>query len=230
MRGAFTAEHCQMCFLPDRGIRTTIYGEDECETAADSCYNGDPSGVGPELLTPLLKRPARCQMLPVIFGDAGVLRRVARHCRISFRTQILRLEEWKRTKPLTFPVVVDCGSMDEKGPKPGKVQAVCGQAAYAYIKEATAATMSGRVAAMATAPINKESLSLAEIPYPGHTEMLASLTGAKHVCMMMACDGMAVSLVTIHVPYSEGAAFAHAEANRRSNYRTHNKMRSGGSV
>jgi 4-phospho-D-threonate 3-dehydrogenase / 4-phospho-D-erythronate 3-dehydrogenase len=165
---------------------------------------GDPAGVGPELCLRLLRdRRIAGVCLPVILGDAGVLRRVAQRCRIPFDTPIVALRGWKQTKALPFPVIVHCDSIESEAVKPGKVQAACGRAAFAYIKEATAAAMSGRVAAIATAPINKESLSLARVPYPGHTEMLASLTGAKHVCMMMACDGMAVSLATIHVPYSE---------------------------
>jgi 4-phospho-D-threonate 3-dehydrogenase / 4-phospho-D-erythronate 3-dehydrogenase len=165
---------------------------------------GDPAGVGPELCLRLLRdRRVAAKCLPVIFGNAGVLRELARRCRIPFRTTIVPLYEWKREKPLPFPVVVDCGFIDGRRVRPGKVQAACGRAAYGYIKEAAAAAMSGRVAAIATAPINKEAMNLANVPYPGHTEMLAAITGAKHVCMMMACDGMAVSLVTIHVPYSE---------------------------
>jgi 4-hydroxythreonine-4-phosphate dehydrogenase len=165
---------------------------------------GDPAGVGPELCLRLLRdRRVAAKCLLVVFGDAGVLRSVSQRCLIPFRTPIVPLRDWKRAKPQPFPVVVDCGSIDDKHVKPGRVQAACGRAAYTYIKEAAAAAMSGRIAAIATAPINKESLSLARVPYPGHTEMLAALTGAKHFCMMMACDSMAVSLATIHVPYSE---------------------------
>jgi 4-hydroxythreonine-4-phosphate dehydrogenase len=164
---------------------------------------GDPAGVGPELcLRVLNERRVLRKCVPVVFGDANVLRRVAAKCHIPFRTPITPLEEWTHAKPLPFPLVVDCDSFDDTRIKPGKVQVACGRAAYIYIKEAAAAAVSGRVAAIATAPINKEALSLAGVPFPGHTEMLASLTGSKRICMMMACDDMAVSLVTIHVPFA----------------------------
>jgi len=56
----------------------------------------------------------------------------------------------------------------------------------------------GHVAGMVTAPINKEALHLAGHPYPGHTELLAHLTKAKQVGMMLLGGPLKILLVTTH--------------------------------
>ena len=58
----------------------------------------------------------------------------------------------------------------------------------------------GRIDAIATAPINKEAFAAAGLPWPGHTELLAHLTGARRVAMMFYADALRVVLATVHVP------------------------------
>lgn len=165
---------------------------------------GDPAGVGPELCVRILqdRRVSRAGV-PVIFGDAVVLAQAASACRLPFAATILSIEEWRESGRdwVRRPAVVDCGILKTR-PAPGRVNAACGRAAYGYLREAVHAAMAGDVAAIATAPIHKEALHRAGIREPGHTEILARLTRARRHCMMMACDDMAVSLATIHVPYA----------------------------
>jgi 4-hydroxythreonine-4-phosphate dehydrogenase len=61
--------------------------------------------------------------------------------------------------------------------------------------------MAGGVQAVVTGPIHKEALQLAGVRFPGHTEILAAMTGSRSVCMMMASREITVSLVTTHVNY-----------------------------
>src|SRR6185369_7417158 len=63
--------------------------------------------------------------------------------------------------------------------------------------------MGGRVAAIATAPINKAALRLAGLPWNGHTDLLAHLTGARHSAMMFFSDELRVVLATVHVPLAD---------------------------
>jgi 4-hydroxythreonine-4-phosphate dehydrogenase len=58
-------------------------------------------------------------------------------------------------------------------------------------------------AAIATAPINKEAWRLAGLPWTGHTDLLAHLTGARDVAMMFYSDTLRVVLATIHIPLAE---------------------------
>ena len=86
---------------------------------------------------------------------------------------------------------------------PGVLSAEAGKAAYDAIVRATADAQSGAVSAIATAPINKEALRLAGFPWNGHTDLLAHLTGAKHVAMMFYSDELRVVLATVHVALAE---------------------------
>jgi 4-hydroxythreonine-4-phosphate dehydrogenase len=86
---------------------------------------------------------------------------------------------------------------------PGILSAEAGRAAYDAIGRAVDDARSGRIAAIATAPINKEALKLAGLPWPGHTEMLAELTGAPLVAMMFWSERLRVVLATIHLPLAK---------------------------
>jgi 4-hydroxythreonine-4-phosphate dehydrogenase len=85
----------------------------------------------------------------------------------------------------------------------GRVSAAAGQAAYDAIVEAVADAKAGRVAAIATAPINKEAFAAAALPWRGHTELLAHLTGARRVAMMFHAESLRVVLATIHIPLAD---------------------------
>ena len=86
---------------------------------------------------------------------------------------------------------------------PGILSAGAGQAAYETIVRAVRDAQAGGVQAIATAPINKEALALAGLPWRGHTEMLASLTNAPQVAMMFWSEKLRVVLATIHIPLSQ---------------------------
>lgn len=82
----------------------------------------------------------------------------------------------------------------------GRVSPEAGRAAYHAITSAVDDAMSGRIHAIATAPINKEAFSVAGLRWPGHTELLAHLTSAPRVAMMFYAEQLRVVLATIHVP------------------------------
>jgi 4-hydroxythreonine-4-phosphate dehydrogenase len=165
---------------------------------------GDPAGIGPELMLRLLAEPSvleRC--VPVVFADAAVLARVAGACDLPGPRRVAPLAAWKAAPPGEAPQVVDCAAVDAAAVRPGRVDAVCGRAAYVYIEECTRAVLSGRLDAVATGPIHKEAIHLAGVPFPGHTEILAALTGAPSSCMLLTSEALSVSFVTTHVGYAE---------------------------
>ena len=82
---------------------------------------------------------------------------------------------------------------------PGKLSADAGRAAYDLLVRAVADARAGRVAAIATAPVNKEAFALAGLPWRGHTDLLAHLTGARRVAMMFYSERLRVVLATVHV-------------------------------
>ena len=85
----------------------------------------------------------------------------------------------------------------------GVLSGAAGQAAYDAIVRAVRDAQDGRVDAVATAPVNKEAFRLAGLPWSGHTDLLAHLTGAPHVAMLFYSDAIRVVLATVHVPLSE---------------------------
>ncbi len=86
---------------------------------------------------------------------------------------------------------------------PGVLSAEAGRAAYEAIVAAVDAARSGAVDAIATAPVNKEAFALAGLPWKGHTDLLADLTGASRVAMMFYAEALRVVLATIHVPLKD---------------------------
>ena len=81
----------------------------------------------------------------------------------------------------------------------GKVSAMCGKAAYEYIAKSIELANAGKVDAVATTPINKESLHAAEVPYIGHTEIFGALTHTEDPLTMFETNGMRVFFLTRHV-------------------------------
>jgi 4-hydroxythreonine-4-phosphate dehydrogenase len=86
---------------------------------------------------------------------------------------------------------------------PGVLSGAAGRAAYDVIVRAVADAMNGTVQAVATAPVNKEAFRLAGLPWAGHTDLLAHLTGARRVAMMFYSDRLLVVLATVHIPLAE---------------------------
>ena len=85
----------------------------------------------------------------------------------------------------------------------GRVTAKAGRAAYDAIVEAARDAQAGRIDAIATAPINKEAFAAAGLPWRGHTDLLAHLTGAPRVAMMFYAESLRVVLATVHIPLAE---------------------------
>jgi 4-hydroxythreonine-4-phosphate dehydrogenase len=86
---------------------------------------------------------------------------------------------------------------------PGVLSAAAGRAAYDTLVRAVDAAKVGTVDGLATAPVNKEAFRIAGLPWRGHTDLLAHLTGASHVAMMFHSDELRVVLATIHIPLAE---------------------------
>ena len=142
---------------------------------------GDPAGVGPEVCLQLLADPAIAkECVPVLFGDAAILRRVAEAAKQPLQAPILTPEQWKKNwKQVAQPSVLDLQTMSADAVEPGKVSAATGKAGFTYVDRAIDAALAGQVAAVSTAPLNKEALHSAGIQFPGHTEIFAARTHAS---------------------------------------------------
>jgi 4-hydroxythreonine-4-phosphate dehydrogenase len=85
----------------------------------------------------------------------------------------------------------------------GRVSAEAGRAAYDAIIHAVADARAHVIDAIATAPINKEAFAAAGLPWRGHTDLLAHLTGSPRVAMMFYAEALRVVLATVHIPLAD---------------------------
>ena len=120
---------------------------------------------------------------------------------------------WKKAIEFTFigPEPIGGGANHWKIPlngkiTPGKITAEASRTAVAAIERAVHGCLNGEIDAMVTAPVCKEGLKLAHVDYPGHTEMIAELTGTKRYGMMLLGKGLRVMLATRHLPLRAVAA------------------------
>ncbi len=160
---------------------------------------GDPAGIGPEVVVAALAKPAvRGACRPLVLGDARVLRQAAAVLGRRFPARVVTsAAEAGRYRERVC--LLDLANADPDTIPIGRVSAAAGRAAAQCITRAVELARSGEVAGIVTAPINKEALRLAGLPYPGHTEMLASLCGGCEVAMLLVLGSMRISHVTTHL-------------------------------
>ena len=164
---------------------------------------GDPAGVGPEICLALLRSTyALSECVPLVFGNADVLRRVAGVLGQEFSTRVIPYREWNGTSS-EGPAVIHFAEPALPGLEGGTISAETGRAACAYVHAAIDVALAGGVGAITTGPINKEALSLAGIRFPGHTEIFAARTQAARSCMMQYSEDITCTFVTTHVGYLE---------------------------
>jgi 4-hydroxythreonine-4-phosphate dehydrogenase len=152
---------------------------------------GDPAGVGPEIAL----KAAR-HLAPRL--ETGALR-------LRLIGSMAALGETARSLALPLPAIAQADELLGVWPIEGaavtigQVSAEGGRQAYEAVAEGVRRTMAGEASAIVTAPLNKESLHLAGYRFPGHTELLAALTGARDSAMMLAHGAFRVSHVTTHI-------------------------------
>jgi len=159
---------------------------------------GDPAGVGPEVVMKALARAethALCR--PLVIGDAKQLERAGR---LSNLKLAIRSIEKPKNAEFNFGAVdcIDLALVPEDIAF-GKVSAVAGEAAYRYIERSVELALNRSIDAICTAPINKEALNAAGHRYPGHTELLAKLTGTQEVSLTLLSAKLRVIHVTAHI-------------------------------
>lgn len=159
---------------------------------------GDASGVGPEIIMKALSRPevhALCR--PLVVGDAARLREAGAIARAGLEVVALDSPAAARFAPGTVDCI-DLGLIPPGHPF-GRLSPLSGEAAYRYIERATRLVEAGEADAICTAPLSKEALHAAGHKYPGHTELLAHLTGTPEVSMMLVAPKLRVIHVTTHI-------------------------------
>lgn len=161
---------------------------------------GDPCGIGPEILAKLY---ADSVPLPpaLVLGDEGLITRAIGLLDLPLTVRVIDAPEDFQFSLNTINVI-SLSRLPEDLPF-GQLDARAGKAAFDYIRAGIDLAMQKKIRAIVTAPINKEALRLADIHYPGHTEILADFSGTKDFAMMLMNNDLRVILVTIHVSLRE---------------------------
>jgi len=161
---------------------------------------GDAAGVGPEIIMKALSHAeiyGQCR--PFVIGDGARLQRAGTIVSANLRVESFAADQLQAMHPL-FGVVhcLDLHLIPADLPF-GKLSPVAGDAAYQYLKVAADLANRGLIQAICTAPLNKEALHAGGHAFPGHTELLAALTHAGEVSMMLSTPKMRVIHVTTHI-------------------------------
>ncbi|MDR1828910.1 MAG: 4-hydroxythreonine-4-phosphate dehydrogenase PdxA [Methylobacteriaceae bacterium] len=167
---------------------------------------GDAAGVGPEIIAAAIDEPAvRDNATVVVVGHEEILKRAAAAMKVSPR--------FKRISPDVASIrgeaeegalnLVHLDNIDLATFEYGKVQAQCGRAAFECISKSVEICMAGAADAVATTTINKEALKAAGVPFIGHTEIFAGLTGTKDPLTMFQVHNLRVFFLTRHLSLAD---------------------------
>lgn len=166
---------------------------------------GDPSGIGPELSVKVLTKPdfyKQCN--PIIIGDAACIEEAIKLLNFQDNFKVNAVNDVKEALFHFGTIdVYDMKLVDMDKKEFGKVQAMCGNAAFQYVKKVIELALNKEVDATVTNALNKESMNLAGHNFAGHTEIYGKYTDSKNYSMMLAHDNMRVVHVSTHVSLRE---------------------------
>jgi 4-hydroxythreonine-4-phosphate dehydrogenase len=168
---------------------------------------GDAAGIGPEIIAKAFRDHADDTRGCFVAGDIEAIRRGARAIDAGVPMPVALIgdpDDALAAPPRCIPVlpVVQLPSL----PAYGRVSAVAGRAAADAVTWAARCALKGEIAAIVTAPLHKEALAAAGVPFPGHTELLQAEAGGMPVRMMLANHELRTVLVSIHVSLRDAIA------------------------
>ncbi len=160
---------------------------------------GDPAGIGPEIVVKALAKKEVTEIAHcVVIGDRKIIEDAIHFTKTGLKVnQIQNPREGDYKEGILN--LIDLDNVDMQEFKIGRVSGMCGKAAYEYIARSIELANNKDVAAVATTPINKESLKAGHVDFIGHTEIFGALTGTKDPLTMFEVHGMRVFFLTRHV-------------------------------
>jgi 4-hydroxythreonine-4-phosphate dehydrogenase len=176
---------------------------------------GDPAGIGPEIIVKAFMQEPELMKNCFVVGDVATLRRAAGFLKSAIKINAILESEIDVQPAYSLPELLSIKVLkigEQKADisasfEPGKISAESGKAAADAVVWAARAALKGQIAALVTAPLHKEALSLAGIKFPGHTELLQAEAAAflgksikdVPVRMMLANEELRTVLVSIHM-------------------------------
>jgi 4-hydroxythreonine-4-phosphate dehydrogenase len=167
---------------------------------------GDPVGIGPEIVLSALGDASIYKICrPLVFGDIRVLGTARKSTGSRLNLEAVENPETGSYTHGTVDVL-SLSELDPENTSWGQPGIESGRAMVHYITRAIDMAVDGRIAAIATGPINKMAMQMAGFGYSGHTELLAKQTNTESFAMMLAGDRLRIVLVTVHIPLESVAA------------------------
>jgi 4-hydroxythreonine-4-phosphate dehydrogenase len=190
---------------------------------------GDAAGIGPEVIMKSLAHADIYDLCrPLVIGDALRLQKAGRI--VGTELVVRSLTPVQIDDALYTAGTVDCIDLKlipDDLPW-GELSAIAGDAAFRYMEIAAKLAISGKIQAICTAPLNKEALQSGGHKFPGHTEMLAALTGTPEVSMMLSTPKMRVIHVTTHIGLIDAIAKIEPKLVERTIARGYEALRRAG--
>lgn len=157
---------------------------------------GDPAGIGPEITLMAARDPRAGVARLLAIGSLEALRSAAKVVPDAPALHKVSHPREARFEPGTLDVLP---VPSDVAVPVGRLSAEAGQIAFEGVERAVELALSDDIDGIVTAPLNKEAIALAGHPYPGHTEILAELTGTRDFAMMLTALKLRVVHVTTHV-------------------------------
>lgn len=160
---------------------------------------GDPAGIGPEIVVKsIAKEETNTYANIVVFGNKEILEKAIAVCEVDMKINIIENPQEGDYNNKTLNLV-NVDNIDMNKFEPGKVSGMCGKAAFEYLAKSIDYAMEGKVKAIATTPLNKESFKAGNVPYIGHTEVLEDLTKTYNPLTMFQVRDLRVFFLSRHV-------------------------------
>lgn len=162
---------------------------------------GEPAGIGADLLIQLVQQPQTQQLVAI--ADPGLLQQRARQLDLPLTLMPHDPSQQSAVAPVGHLAIVP-----ESLPGPataGQLDPANATYVLACLRRAVSGCQAGEFAALVTGPVHKGVINDAGLPFTGHTEYLAELTGTARVVMLLTAPGLRVALATTHLPLREVA-------------------------
>jgi 4-hydroxythreonine-4-phosphate dehydrogenase len=162
---------------------------------------GDINGIGPEVtMKAILNNKTYKTFTPLIYAHGKIL---------TFYRKLLNLEEFNFVQIRNIDEIqhrkINVINVSEECPDviPGVETHEAGKFALEVLTAAVKDLKEGKIQALVTAPVNKNNINSAELPFIGHTEFITESVGAQSSLMLMVAEQLRVGLVTGHLPLAK---------------------------
>ncbi len=166
---------------------------------------GDPAGIGPEIiLKALLQHPEIHEICtPVVFGPQVVLKHYLNL--LGLAGSLITITDLDKLPERLFAgdILLFNTPVVEPLPEPGEISASGGQMSFKAITAAIQQALDKKLSAIATAPINKQSLKISEVPFLDHTAIFANFTDSPDTMTMFLTESLRIFFYSRHIPFKE---------------------------